>query len=128
VPTPKGRGDNHVISNPRHQSNVPSRVSSAQTWSAGSATSIVSTKREGAEAKNASSTAGSMARNYQPSGSPGSELNESDSMSSTRSSTDPKERKVMDPQQITEKPQDRTGSWVRRHDEYTPRELAGGRS
>jgi predicted dithiol-disulfide oxidoreductase (DUF899 family) len=25
-------------------------------------------------------------------------------------------------------PQDRTGSWVRRHDEYTPQELAGGRS
>jgi predicted dithiol-disulfide oxidoreductase (DUF899 family) len=25
-------------------------------------------------------------------------------------------------------PQDRTGSWVRRHDEYTPHELAGGRS
>ena len=39
-----------------------------------------------------------------------------------------KERKVMDPQEITEQPQDRTGSWVRRHDEYTPQELAGGRS
>ena len=25
-------------------------------------------------------------------------------------------------------PQERTGSWVRRHDEYTPQELAGGRS
>lgn len=25
-------------------------------------------------------------------------------------------------------PQDRTGSWTRRHDEYTPQELAGGRS
>jgi predicted dithiol-disulfide oxidoreductase (DUF899 family) len=25
-------------------------------------------------------------------------------------------------------PQQRTGSWVRRHDEYTPQELAGGRS
>jgi predicted dithiol-disulfide oxidoreductase (DUF899 family) len=25
-------------------------------------------------------------------------------------------------------PQQRTGSWVRRHDEYTPHELAGGRS
>lgn len=25
-------------------------------------------------------------------------------------------------------PQQRTGSWVRRHDEYTPEELAGGRS
>jgi hypothetical protein len=31
-------------------------------------------------------------------------------------------------QEITEEPQDRTGSWVRRHDEYTPQELAGGRS
>jgi hypothetical protein len=39
-----------------------------------------------------------------------------------------KERKIMDPQEITEEPQDRAGSWVRRHDEYTPRELAGGRS
>ena len=38
------------------------------------------------------------------------------------------ERKVMDPQEITEEPQDRTGSWVRRHDEYTPQELTGGRS
>jgi hypothetical protein len=46
----------------------------------------------------------------------------------TRSSTDSKERKVMDPQEITEEPQDRTGSWVRRHDEYTPQDLAGGRS
>jgi hypothetical protein len=45
-----------------------------------------------------------------------------------RSSTDSTERKVMDPQEITEEPQDRTGSWVRRHDEYTPQELAGGRS
>ena len=45
-----------------------------------------------------------------------------------RSSTDSKKRKVMDPQEITEKPQDRTGSWVRRHDEYTSQELAGGRS
>jgi hypothetical protein len=34
----------------------------------------------------------------------------------------------MDPQEITEKSQDRTGSWVRRHDEYTPQEPAGGRS
>ena len=34
----------------------------------------------------------------------------------------------MDPQEITVEPQDRTGSWVRRHDEYTPQELAGGRS
>jgi hypothetical protein len=31
-------------------------------------------------------------------------------------------------QEITEEPQDRTGSSVRRHDEYTPQELAGGRS
>jgi hypothetical protein len=31
-------------------------------------------------------------------------------------------------QEITEEPQDRTGWWVRRHDEYTPQELAGGRS
>jgi hypothetical protein len=46
----------------------------------------------------------------------------------TRSSTDPKERKTMDPQEITEEPQDGTGSWVRRHDEYTPQDLAGGRS
>jgi len=46
----------------------------------------------------------------------------------TRSSTDSNERKVMDPQEITEEPHDRTGSWVRRHDEYTPQELAGGRS
>ena len=45
-----------------------------------------------------------------------------------RSSTDSKEWKVMDLQEITEEPQDRTGSWVRRHDEYTPQELAGGRS
>ena len=34
----------------------------------------------------------------------------------------------MDPQAITEEPQDRTGWWARRHDEYTPQELAGGRS
>jgi len=34
----------------------------------------------------------------------------------------------MDPQEITEQPQDRTGAWVRRHDEYTPQQLAGGRS
>ena len=34
----------------------------------------------------------------------------------------------MDPQEITEEPQDRTGSWVGRHDEYTPQEPAGGRS
>ena len=46
----------------------------------------------------------------------------------TGSSTDSKERRVMDPQEITEEPQDRTGSRVRRHDEYTPQELAGGRS
>jgi hypothetical protein len=48
--------------------------------------------------------------------------------STTRSSTDSKERKVMDPKEITEKPQDRTGLWLRRHDEYTPQELAGVRS
>jgi hypothetical protein len=46
----------------------------------------------------------------------------------TRSSADSKERKVMDPQEITEKPQDRTGAWLRSHDEHTPQELAGGRS
>jgi hypothetical protein len=46
----------------------------------------------------------------------------------TRSSTDSKERKVMDPKEITEEPQDRTALWVRRHDEYTPQELAGVRS
>jgi hypothetical protein len=34
----------------------------------------------------------------------------------------------MDPQKITEEPQDRTRSWGRGHDEYTPHELAGGRS
>ena len=34
----------------------------------------------------------------------------------------------MDPQEITEEPQDRTGPSVRRHDEDTPQELAGGRS
>ena len=34
----------------------------------------------------------------------------------------------MNPQDITEEPQDRTGPWVRRHDQYTPRDLAGGRS
>jgi hypothetical protein len=34
----------------------------------------------------------------------------------------------MDPQEITEEPQDRTGSWRRRHDECPPQELAGGRS
>ena len=46
----------------------------------------------------------------------------------TRSSTDSNERKVMDPQEITEAPQDRTGSWLRTHDECTPQDLAGGRS
>jgi hypothetical protein len=60
VPTPKGRVESHVMFNPRHQSNVPSRVSSPQTVSAGSGTSIVSTKRDGAEARNVSSTAGSI--------------------------------------------------------------------
>jgi hypothetical protein len=34
----------------------------------------------------------------------------------------------MDLQEITEEPADRTGPWVRRHDDYTPQELAGGRS
>jgi hypothetical protein len=33
----------------------------------------------------------------------------------------------MDPQEITEEPQDRIGSWVRRHAEYTPQGPAGGR-
>ena len=46
----------------------------------------------------------------------------------TRSSTDSKRGKVMDPQEIAEEPQERTGSWMRRHDEHTPQELAGGRS
>ena len=45
-----------------------------------------------------------------------------------RARADSKERKVMNPQEITEEPQDRTGSLVRRHDEYTPQELTGGRS
>jgi hypothetical protein len=50
-------------------------------------------------------------------------------VSSAPSLTDSKkEWKVMDPQEITEEPQDRTGSWIGRHDEYTPQELAGGRS
>lgn len=44
-----------------------------------------------------------------------------------RSFTDSKERMVMDRQEITGEPQDRSGSWVRRHDD-TPQELAGGRS
>jgi hypothetical protein len=47
--------------------------------------------------------------------------------STARSFTDCKERMVMGPQEITEKPQDRTGWWVRRHDEYTPQKLGGGR-
>jgi hypothetical protein len=34
----------------------------------------------------------------------------------------------MDPQEITEQPQDQAGSWVRRHDEYLAQELAGGHS
>ena len=34
----------------------------------------------------------------------------------------------MDPQEITEEPLDRIGSWGRQHDEYTPQELAEGRS
>jgi hypothetical protein len=41
---------------------------------------------------------------------------------------DSKERKVMDPKENTEEPQDRTALWVRRHDEYTPQEPAGVRS
>src|SRR4051794_8305724 len=61
VPTPNGRGDNQVISSPRHQSRVPSRVSSAHTVEAGSAISKASTKRVGAEARKDSSTAGSTA-------------------------------------------------------------------
>jgi hypothetical protein len=34
----------------------------------------------------------------------------------------------MDPKEIAEEPRVRTGSSVRRHDEYTPQVLAGGRS
>ena len=34
----------------------------------------------------------------------------------------------MDPEEITEEPQYRTGSGDGRHAEYTPQELAGGRS
>jgi hypothetical protein len=34
----------------------------------------------------------------------------------------------MDPQEITEGQQDRTGSSARTHDEYTPQDLTGGRS
>jgi hypothetical protein len=34
----------------------------------------------------------------------------------------------MDPQGITEEPQDRTGSWVGRDDESAPQEPNGGRS
>lgn len=58
----EGNGPRKPISNARHQSNVPSRVSSVQTTEAGSAISIVSANRVGAEAKNPSSTAGSIAR------------------------------------------------------------------
>lgn len=47
---------------------------------------------------------------------------------STHRLTDYNERGVMDPQEITEKPQDRTGSWVGRHGENTPQELTGGRA
>jgi hypothetical protein len=32
----------------------------------------------------------------------------------------------MYPQEITEEPQDRRGSWVRRHNEYMPQELGEG--
>jgi hypothetical protein len=46
----------------------------------------------------------------------------------SRSSAHSTERKVMDPQEITEQPQDQAGSWVRRHDEYLAQELAGGHS
>jgi hypothetical protein len=46
----------------------------------------------------------------------------------TRSSSDSRERNVMDPQEITGEPRDRIGSWVGRHDEYTPQGPAGGRS
>ncbi len=46
----------------------------------------------------------------------------------TRSCTDSKERKIMNPHEITEKRPDRIGSWVGRHDEDTSQELAGGRS
>ena len=34
----------------------------------------------------------------------------------------------MDPQKITEEPQDRTGSWVRRPDDYKLQDQAEGRS
>ena len=34
----------------------------------------------------------------------------------------------MDPHEIIEERQDRTGSWAPRHEEDTPQELAGGRS
>lgn len=34
----------------------------------------------------------------------------------------------MNRQEITEEPQDRTGSWLRTHDAYTQHELGGGRS
>jgi hypothetical protein len=34
----------------------------------------------------------------------------------------------MDPQEIIEERQDRTGSWAPGHEEYTPQELAEGRS
>jgi hypothetical protein len=46
----------------------------------------------------------------------------------TRSSTDSKERKAWTRKRSPKSRSDRTGSWVRRHDEYTPQELAGGRS
>jgi hypothetical protein len=47
---------------------------------------------------------------------------------SSRSFTDFNERKVMDPPEIIEERQDRTGSWAPGHEECTPQELAGGRS
>ena len=33
----------------------------------------------------------------------------------------------MDPQTMSEQPQDRTGSWVGSHEAYSLQELAGGR-
>lgn len=46
----------------------------------------------------------------------------------TRSSTDSRGRNAMDPQESTDSPPERTGTRVRRHDEGTLQELAGGRS
>jgi hypothetical protein len=47
---------------------------------------------------------------------------------SSRSFTDFKERKVMDPHEIIEERQDRTGLWVGSHEECTLLVRAGGRS